>query len=116
MRGEAPNAERRNEGLYSQPASGIARGSGRVRRRPTPIGRRILCSAAEDIIRAWRATQSQEHAEFIASLTTEADCPTQLRGSLIPSRKRLESVPRGILLLPQFVRYHEPVNLVSNSK
>jgi hypothetical protein len=32
----------------------------------------ILCSAAEDFIRAWRATQSQEHAEFIASLTTEA--------------------------------------------
>ena len=32
----------------------------------------ILCFAAEDIIRAWRATQSQEHAEFIASLTTEA--------------------------------------------
>jgi hypothetical protein len=32
----------------------------------------ILCSAAEVFIRAWRATQSQEHAEFIASLTTEA--------------------------------------------
>jgi len=32
----------------------------------------ILCSAAEVFIRAWRATQSREHAEFIASLTTEA--------------------------------------------
>lgn len=32
----------------------------------------ILCFAAEDFIRAWRATQSQEHSEFIASLTTEA--------------------------------------------
>src|ERR1700746_1795338 len=27
-----------------------------------------------------------------------------------------ESIPRGILLLPQFVQSHEPVNLVSNSK
>ena len=35
---ETPNAEPRNEGLYSPPASGTPRGSGRVRRRPTPIG------------------------------------------------------------------------------
>ena len=32
------------------------------------------------------------------------------------SEATTESIPRGILLLPQFVRYHEPVNLVSNSK
>lgn len=35
----------------------------------------ILWSAAEDYIRAWRAAQSQEHAEFIASLTTKAATP-----------------------------------------
>jgi hypothetical protein len=40
----------------------------------------ILCSAAVGFIRAWRATQSQEHAEFIASLTTEADCPSAITG------------------------------------
>ena len=37
----------------------------------------------------------------------------QLQGC---SEATTESVPRGILLLPQFGKYHEPVNLVSNAK
>jgi hypothetical protein len=48
----------------------------------------ILCSAVEVFIRAWRATQSQEYAEFIASLTAEDLVKTQ------PESPRKEAAAR----------------------